>query len=117
MVRRSVRRKPDIEIRVVLPADYELQPAEINNLVYLTCKYGAGWPMRGADLALVLAMRDVELRGEAAVRNTIRVTCEYLWDHILGEPARPSVSGLYRKIAPLVTQWYGRTTSEQRSHA
>jgi hypothetical protein len=115
MVRRTVRRKPDPEIRTMLPDDYSLETGEIDNITYLTFKYGAGLPgVRAADVQMVMLLRDKNLKGEAAVRNTVRAACEYVWDHFLDEPKRPTPATLYRKVAPVLTLWYGKTTPAQR---
>lgn len=98
-----------------LPSDYKLTDGEIDNIVYLTCKYTANWPMRQADLAVCKALTG-EGTGPQHLEKLVRTTCEYVWDHICGEPDETSPDDFYNHIAPLITNWFSNTTQEERTN-
>ena len=98
-----------------LPENYQPSEGEINNIVYLCCKYTVGWPMRTADLAICNMMRDKTLTGQPAIENLLQVTTEYIWDHICGEPEEPSTEQLTTHMQPILQEWYNNTTPEQRA--
>lgn len=119
------------EIEITLPSDYRLTDGEIDNIVYLVCKYTVGWPMRQADLAICKYMAG-EGTGVEQIRKLVRVTCEYVWDHICGEPGSgddedeektreivdenaPTTENFYNYMAPLLMEWFSKTTQEDRS--
>lgn len=102
-------------MQIDLPADYQPSAGEINNLVYLCCKYTAGWPMRQADLAVVELMRDKELGGKAAIENIVNTACEYVWDHICGEPDDYSPEQFVEYMTPAIEEWYKTSTPEERA--
>ena len=99
-----------------LPKDYQLTAGEINNIVYVTCKHTVGWPMRSADLAICQMMCDKNLKGDESVANLLEVTCEYLWDHICGEPEDFTPEDLVKHIEPGIVDWFQKTTQEERSN-
>lgn len=102
------------KLKIAVPDDYEPTPGEINNLVYLTCKYTIGWGMRAADLAVVQTMVP-EPRGAAGVTELLERTCEYLWDHIAGEPDEFTPAQLVEHMRPVLEEWYAGTTPEERA--
>ena len=93
--------------------DYEFGTGEINNIVYLCCKYTVGWQMRQSDLAVCQSMAG-EMRGNAGLERLLQVTCEYLWDHISGEPDEFTAEQLQSHMAPVIETWFKSTTKEQR---
>jgi hypothetical protein len=97
--------------------DYAPSNGELNNLVYLTCKYTVGWGMRQTDLAVCLMMAggEEEIRGNKGLSNLCWVTCEYLWDHVAGEPTDINPEQLFDHIKPALQTWYENQTPEQRS--
>lgn len=58
-------------------------PNELNNLLYLSCKY-IGFPMRNCDLSIVNSMSGGTLEGFKSA------AAEYIWDHLMGEPESPT---------------------------
>ena len=112
----------DLEPRKILPlglpSDYLPSQGELNNVCYVVCRYGANWPMRSTDLAVCLFMIDRairELRGDPLVSEFLWVVCDYVWDHILGEPESPTVEQLFDYIRPGIEEWYRVTDPEARS--
>lgn len=103
-----------------LPVDDNYSPSdgELNNFVYLCCKYTVGWGMRQADLAicLMLAGGKEAIKGNEGLSKLCDVTCEYLWDHICGEPEEPTAEKLFEHIKPILGEWYNKTTPEQRTN-
>lgn len=97
-----------------LASDYKLTDGEIDNIVYVVCKYTVGWQMRKADLQVCRSMLGDKLRGAEALHKLVQVTCEYVWDHIAGEPDNTSPEALYEHIAPAIAEWWKETTPEQR---
>jgi hypothetical protein len=102
-------------IRLVneVPDDYEVTPGEIDNIVYLTCRYTVGWPYRAVDLAIIQLMTPPG-RGTEYINRLVINTCEYLWDHVCGEPDEFSSEDLVRHIIPLLHEWYTSTTPNLR---
>lgn len=99
--------------------DYVPSPGELDNFVYLTCKYTVGWPMRKADLAVCLMMAAPEggkIVGNAGLSRLASVACDYLWDHICGEPEEPTAEKLREHMKPILQDWYMSTTAEERSN-
>jgi hypothetical protein len=103
------------EIDVELPIDYRLTEGEIDNIVYLTCKYTVCWSMREVDKTVCKMMAGDGL-GIAYLRKLVRVTCEYVWDHISGEPEEPTQEQLYDHMAPILTEWFKTSTQAERSN-
>jgi hypothetical protein len=98
-----------------LTEDYVPSDGEYNNLCYITCKYTAGWGMRLADLAVCKMMAE-EAKGDQAIENFVRTTCEYVWDHICGEPDDVTPDAFYEHIEPMIEEWYKGTTPEEREN-
>lgn len=102
-----------------LPEDYKLSDGEIDNIVYLTCKYTVQWPMRQVDLQVCKTMAGLDKTdpptGSEAVEKLLRQTCEYLWDHVCGEPDEFDTDKLVEHMVPALNQWYSTTTPEERS--
>jgi len=102
-----------------LPLDDEYVPSdgELNNFVYLTCKYAVGWGMRQTDLAVCLMMARINntIKGNAGLSFLCEVTCDYLWDHICGEPEEPTSDQLFDHIKPCLQEWYAKSTVEERA--
>ena len=102
----------DLELK--LADDYTPNSGELNNLVYLCCKYSTNWPMRQADLQVCLLMAG-EIHGNAGISKLCEVTCEYIWDHICGEPEERSVDDFFNHMKEILQVWYEKTTVETRS--
>lgn len=103
-----------MDLDVQLPEDYSPSDGEIDNITYLTCKYACGWPMRQADLAVCKRMTG-EIRGSAGISKYVETVCEYLWDHICGEPEEVSAEDFFKHMKPMLESWYSQTTPEDRS--
>jgi hypothetical protein len=88
----------------------QLSAGERNNLVYLCLRHVVGWDMRGADLAVCEMMAGPDATRE----ELIRVVADYAWDHLLGEPKKPTEKSLERKMVKLIQHWVSRTTPEER---
>lgn len=112
--------------------DYIPSDGELNNFVYLTCKYTVQWPMRQTDLAVCLELaksrfgEDVQagqtqpvglIKGVEGLTRLLEVTCEYIWDHIAGEPDEFSPDDLFYHMKPILQEWYANTTIEERGNA
>ena len=99
-----------------LPVADEYVPGagEINNIVYLICKYTVGWQMRAVDLQ-VCQMMAGEIKGNAGLSKLCDVTCEYVWDHICGETDDFTPEQLFDHMKPHLQQWYNNTTVEERN--
>jgi hypothetical protein len=97
-----------------IPHDYRLEDGEIDNLVYLTCKYSASWGMRAADLAVCQMLAGSPLFGESGVSRLVNVTTRYLWDHILGEPGGTYADDMYAHMVPMLEEWYRLASPEER---
>jgi hypothetical protein len=97
-----------------LPEGYEPTDGELNNLVYLILKYTAGWAMREVDFQVMLTMV-AEESGIEKIGKIIDNTCEYAWDHILGEPDEFTPEQMKLHVMPGLVTWYGTTTREQRA--
>lgn len=100
--------------KIDLPADYRLSDGEVDNIVYLVCKYTVGWPMRQADKAVCQMMMG-DVKGPEAVAKLVEVATEYVWDHICGEPDEPTQEQLFEHIAPVIADWFGKTTPAERA--
>ena len=53
--------------------------------------------------------------GDVGVSRLVSVVCDYVWDHICGEPDDLSVEQLYDFAQKFLFQWFEETTQEQRS--
>jgi hypothetical protein len=96
-----------------IPEDYKLSDGEIDNIVYLVCKYTVEWNMRPADKTVCQMMMDKTKSGTAQVENLISITCEYVWDHICGEPDTFTPVSLYDHMVPMITEWFEVTSSQE----
>jgi len=94
--------------------DYVPSAGELNNLVYLICKYTVSWQMRATDLAICLSLAG-KVVGNEGLSKLCSVTCDYVWDHICGEPDNASASEFFEHMKPILQGWYENTTPEQRS--
>ena len=97
--------------------DYKPTPGELDNFVYLTSKYTVGWIPRAADHAVCLMMAGGadEIVGNEGLTKLCETTCEYLWDHICGEPEEPTAEALFDHIKPVLQEWYSNSTPEDRA--
>lgn len=95
--------------------DYRPSSGELDNFVYLICKYTVGWQMRQADLQVCLMMAGHTILGSEGLSKLCEVTCEYLWDHICGEPDDFTPQTLTEHIKPLLEYWYQNSTPEKRA--
>lgn len=98
-----------------LAPDYVAPEGELNNVCYLTLKYGVGWPMREADFAVIRLLVPGAVVGPRGIDNFVKACCTYAWDHIAGEPANFGPLDLFNGIKPLIHEWYARTAPEQRA--
>lgn len=97
-----------------VPDDYVPSAGELDNIVYLVCKYTAGWSMRSADLAVCLMMVG-EVKGSKGISNLVHVACDYVWDHICGEPSNTSSKKFFEHIKPMLEEWYSKTRPSDRA--
>lgn len=97
--------------------DYVPSEGELNNIVYLICKYTVGWQMRTADLAVCVLMAGGQeaIVGNAGLTKLVEETCEYVWDHICGEPEEPTADQFFDHIKPALQAWYAESTPEERA--
>ena len=91
-----------------------MTPNEINNIVYLTCKYTVQWMMRPVDLAVIQTMLKQDVAGQEAMDDLMDVTCEYLWDHISGEPDEFKPEDLKFHMVEMLNEFW-EMPSEQRN--
>ena len=103
-----------VELDISLPEGYKPSEGEINNFVYLVCKYTVGWMMRGADLA-VCQMMTGPIVGKQGLEKLLEQTTEYVWDHICGEPEEPTAEQLALHMKPVLEEWYSKSTPEERA--
>lgn len=103
-----------MSLDIKVPDDYEPSDGEIDNLVYLTCRYTCGWPMRRVDLHICKMMAG-EIRGAEGISRLVSVACDYCWDHVCGEPEETSAEAFFEHIKPMLEHWYAETTPEDRS--
>jgi hypothetical protein len=101
-------------LKIAVPDDYEPAEGELNNIVYLCCKYGVEWSMRTADFAVCKMMAGSPVRGAAGISKLVEVTCEYLWDHVCGEPGSFTPESLYEHLRPMLETWYAETDRAER---
>jgi hypothetical protein len=103
-----------MELNIQVPDDYVPSDGEVNNLVYLTCKYTCGWPMRSVDLLICRQMAG-DMRGAEGISKLVKVACEYCWDHVCGEPDDVSVEAFFEHVKHFLEHWYENTTPQERS--
>jgi hypothetical protein len=104
-------------LNIDVPDDYQPSDGEIDNIVYLICKYTVSWGMRQADLAVCKMMAERRgLTGKEGISNLAMVTCEYVWDHICGEPDDTSPEAFFEHMRPMLEEWYGNSTPEERAN-
>ena len=106
-----------LSLDLPIPDNYVPSDGELDNIVYLVSKYTINWNMRAVDLAVVLTMSGgaSNIKGNAGISRLVAVTCEYLWDHVAGEPADLSVEKMFTHIQPVLFEWYENTTPEERA--
>lgn len=104
------------KLSVVLPEDYELSDGEIDNIVYLCCKYTVQFNMRPADLFVCKKLFGQGKRGVESVQELIEITCEYIWDHICGEPDDFTTETLVNHMVPIFNKWFNDSSKEERSN-
>lgn len=104
-------------LELPIPDDYVPTPGELDNFVYLTSKYTVGWIPRSADHAICLQMAGGadKIIGNSGLTKLCEETCEYLLDHICGNPENPTVDELFDYMKPTLQQWYNNSTPEQRA--
>jgi len=101
-------------LELPIPDDYVPSEGELNNFVYIICKYTVGWGMRQTDLAVCLQMAG-DTKGNSGLSRLCETTCEYLWDHICGEPEDPTPEILFDHIKPMLQEWFEKSTVEERA--
>lgn len=101
-----------------LPISDDYQPShnELDNLMYLTCKGTINWTMRTADFVVCLNMAGgpSNIRGDKGISHFVSIVCDYLWDHIMGEPEAYSPEQLFAHVQPFLFEWYENSTPEER---
>jgi hypothetical protein len=97
--------------------DYRPSDGEIDNIVYLVCKYTVGWGMRQCDLAVCRMMTEAQggIVGKQGISNLVMVTADYVWDHICGEPDEVSPTAFFEHMRPMLEAWYSDTSPAQRA--
>ncbi len=105
------------QLTIDVPEDYEPSEGELNNFVYLVCKYTVNWQIRACDLAVctMMASTGSPIRGSAGLARLLDVTCEYAWDHLAGEPDEKSPEDFAKHMVPLLEEWYTKSTPEERA--
>jgi len=104
-------------LNIDVPDDYRPSDGEIDNIVYLICKYTVSWPMRPADLAVCKMMAGQQgLTGKEGIVHLVEVTCEYVWDHIAGEPDDTSPDDFFEHMKLMLEEWYKNSTPEERAN-
>lgn len=109
-----VRTAPSVtkSLDLPIPEDYVPGEGELNNIVYLICKYTVGWAMRSADLQICKQMVG-DIRGNAGLSRLCEVTCSYLWDHICGEPDDFTPDQLFDHIKPGLQEFFNQSVEER----
>jgi hypothetical protein len=74
---------------------------EVDNICYLSMKYGIGWMMRQADLMVVTKML-----GDGDVNQLQDILSEYMWDHLMGEPENPTVEDIKLIVGAVTRNFY-----------
>jgi hypothetical protein len=76
-----------------------------------------GWAMRQCDLAVCVALAGGKdaIVSDAGLSKLCEVTCEYLWDHVCGEPDVWTSEDLFEHIKPCLQNWYNTSTPEERA--
>lgn len=110
----------DVETqRLGLPISDEYLPSygELDNLAYITCRGTINWPCRTADFVVCLnaAGGPDNIKGDKGISNYVSVICDYLWDHVMGEPENPTAQQLFAHIQAPLFEWYENTTPEERA--
>jgi hypothetical protein len=100
-VKESIEEKPCLVDEAHVPT-----AGELNNIVYLTMKYLAGWQMRQCDLGVVLAMNTPKSLKELD-EAFVPVLAEYVWDHLMGEPDEVTTEDLEYGIRHIAKAVYG----------
>jgi len=95
--------------------DYVPSAGELNNMIYLCHRSIANWTMRGCDLSVCLMMAG-EISGNIGLSHLCEVCCEYIWDHILGEPDEHSPEDFFKHMKMILNAWYKSTTLEERAN-
>lgn len=94
--------------------DHVPTEGELNNIAYLTFKYGVNWGMRSCDFH-VCKMVAGDLKGEEGLKRFIETVAEYGHDHILGEPESPTVQEIIDHMTPMLEAWWNGVESAERS--
>ena len=102
------------DLGIPVADDYKPNPGELDNIVYLVCRYTANWTMRQTDLIVCLQLAG-EVVGNAGISKLVKVACEYVWDHICGKPSSPTVDQMLPNMKALFCSWYNTTTIEERN--
>tara|TARA_R110000751_G_scaffold93925_2_gene183319 strand:- start:324 stop:818 length:495 start_codon:yes stop_codon:yes gene_type:complete len=100
-LRQCLNNHPQVEYETHKPTD-----GELNNLCYLSMRYIANWPMRNVDFNVVKMMSGDPPTVEALSDQFIPNLVEYVWDHIMGEPADPTVEDITLAVEALRDQIY-----------
>ena len=107
----------EVSLELPVPDDYAPSAGELNNFVYLACKYTVGWIARSCDHEVLLMMAGGPdgIRGNAGLTTLAQVACGFCWDHIAGEPDEYDPSVLFNHVKPILQDWYKNTTVEDRA--
>jgi hypothetical protein len=97
--------------------DYTPSAGELNNFVYLVCKYTVGWIPRSCDhdICVMMAGGSDNIKGNEGLSELCMHTCEFCWDHIAGEPEEFDADKLFDHIKPILNEWYANSTVEDRA--
>lgn len=67
---------------------------------------------RLTDTLTCLAMTGSS-RGQQGIDELIKTTCDFIHDHYMGEPDRPSAKKLYDTVRPKINKLYAKTKLEK----
>ncbi len=98
-----------------VPKDYLINYEERKRIVEKIFEITLGATPRQTDTAVCMLMSDREAKGRQGINNLIDVTCDYIWDHWMGEPKEPSAKEIKDYIKPIFTKWYKTTNVEEQS--
>lgn len=110
-------RKMTNDLEIDVPDDYTPSAGELNNFVYLVCKYTVNWIPRSCDhdICIMMAGGTDGIKGNKGLSELCQHVCEFCWDHISGEPEEFDADDLSKHIKPMLQDWYKNSTVEERA--